>query len=498
MTENSKNNIKKLAPHVSSEKDVKTLLDYVNWELFIYICEKSICNYATNQQHRFRHLCLANASCCWSSSHEAVVFTVRRCENSNCTDFLQTSAISHWYIFFVFGILCLCGNFVVIYQKITEFCRSTTQPKNIIIYNILVLNLSVANLLMGIYLIAISLEIRLKLINENIYFSKRSFCDTFGVISTVSTQTSISILAIISFYRLVSLTFPYKNQHVKVVVGIVVSTWLMWLVIALLPIIPLEPLVTKLTFGISKDRKILSGSLNTFEITIPLIKDLKSLFSSIEYEEVNLVLEQIYRYPTRAVLSKMHDRFGWIDLDTDNWFYIDHYNLNYICTTIFFVDGANFNEFDYFTLTFAFINLAISIAIIIAYVFIILAVTGNEKLACVLCKLCKSKQRNCQHSSRTQLNQARDVENQRIFKRISIIIITDVLFVMPLCLATLVEWLNPLYKTGNDVLKALIDVQTLLLFIVPFNSIINPYIYSFAFWRNCFKKLKDKVCNQSA
>ena len=497
VTENSKNEIKKLALHVSSEKDVKTLLDYVNWELFIYICEKSICNYAINQQHRFQHLCSANASCCWSSSYEAVVSPARRCVNSNCTDFLQTSALSRWYIFFVFGILCLCGNFVVIYQKIIEIWKNQKQPKNIMIYNILVLNLSVANLLMGIYLIAVSLEIRYKLEND-IYFSNHSFCNTFGVISTVSTQTSISILAIISFYRLVSLRFPYKNQHVKVVVGIVVSTWLMWLVIALLPTIPLEPLVTILTFGISKNRKILSGTLNTFEITIPLIKDLKSLFSSKQYEEINLVLEEVCKYPTRLVLSKIHDRFGWINLDIDNWFYVGHYNLNYICTTNLFVDGTYFNEFDYFGLTFAFINLAISIVIITAYVFITFVVSDNKKIACILCRLCKSKQENCQHSFRTQLNQARNAENQRIFKRISIIIITNMFFVTPLCLAALVEWLIPLNETGNDVLKALIDVQTVLLFVVPLNSIINPYIYSFAFWRNCFKKLKDKVCKLSA
>ena len=489
--------IKKLAPHVSNEKDVKTLLDYVNWELFVYVCEKSICNYATNQQHRFQHLCSTNKSCCWSNAYKAIVSSTRRCEPSTCTDFLQTSAISHWYIFFVFGILCMCGNFVVIYQKIIEIWKNQKQPKNIMIYNVLVLNLSVANLLMGIYLIAISLEIRYKLEND-IYFSNRSFCNTFGVLSTVSTQTSISILAIISFYRLVSLTFPYKNQHVKVVVGIVVSTWLMWLVIALLPIIPLEPLVTILTFGISINRKMLSGTLNTFEITIPLIKDLKSLFSSKQYEEINLVLEEVCKYPTRSVLSQIHDRFGWIDLDTDNWFYVGHYNLNYICTNKFFVDGTYINEFGYFGLAFAFINLAISIAIIIAYVLITLVVSDNKKIACILCRLCKSKQENCQHSSRTQLNQARNVENQRIFKRISIIIITNMFFVMPLCLAALVEWLIPTYETGKDVLKALIDVQTVLLFVVPLNSIINPYIYSFAFWRNCFKKLKDKVCKQSA
>ena len=498
ITDRLKRNIMEFAPHVSSEKDVKTLLDYVNWELFVHTCEKSLCNYISNQKLRSQNLCLINASCCWSNAYEAVVSISRRCENSNCTDFFKTSAISHWYIFFVFGIICLSGNFVVIYQKVADFCKNQNQQKNILIYNILVLNLSIANLLMGIYLTSISLEIKRKLINENIYFSNHDFCNFLGVISTVSTQTSISVLAVISFCRLASLTFPYKEQRVKVVVGIVVLTWLIWLIVALLPTIPLEPLVTMFTFGISKSRTITTGSLNSFEITVPLIEELKFLLSGSKYKEINLVLEAITKYPTRSVLSKIHDRFGWIDLDTDDWFYASYYNLNYICTSNFFVDGMHINKFDYFSLSFVVINLAVSIAIMIAYVFISFTVSGNEKIACIVCKWCRSKDKNQRLSYRTHCNAVRVIENHSIFKHISIIIITDLFFVTPLSLAALVLFLSPSNVTGSDVLKRLANVQTLLLFVIPFNSIINPYIYSFTFWKNCFLNIKLKLFKQSA
>ena len=491
--ENLKLNITQLARSVSNENDVVTLLGYVNWTLFVYTCEKSLCRNTTNEQHSYQNLCLANKSCCCSNAYHAFVPAGRRFELSNCVNFLQTSAISHWYIFFVFGIVCVFGNFVVIYQKTIFFCRNQLTQKNILIYNILVLNLSIADLLMGIYLMVVSLEIRYKLKNKY-FFSYHNICNFLGVISTVSTQTSISILAIISFYRLISLTFPYKTQHVKVVVGIVISIWFIWFIIALLPTIPLEPLATMFTFGISENRKIINGTENTFEITIPLIEDLKCFFSSTKYKEINLVLEKICEYPTRSVLSKLHNRFGWIDIDIDNLFYIGYYDLNYICTINFFFDGLYTTDIDYFNLSFAIINIVISFAIVIAYVFIILKALGSKKkIICVLCQSCKSGQL----SFRSQRYAARDVEDQTIFTRITIIIVTDLCFIAPLCLAALVRWLSPLdKKNGDELLKALVDAQSLMLFVVPFNSILNPYIYSFTFWKNCFKNLKKRNCKK--
>ena len=378
----------KLAPTVSNEKEVKTLLDYVNWKLLVYTCEKSFCNNISIQPYCFHSLCSPNASCCWSNSYEAAVSFRRRCNNSNCSDFLRTSVISHWYIFFILGLFCLSGNFVVIYQKINSFCKNRNQQKNILIYNILVLNLSIANLLMGIYLITISLEIRHKL-EKNIYFSNHSFCNTLGVISTVSTQTSISILSIISFYRLVSVMLPYKKIHLRVVVGTAISTWLIWLIVAFLPSIPVEPLNTMFTFGISKTRNIAMGTLKTFEITTQLIENLKSLFSTDKFEEIDIVLKKICEYRTKSVFTKLYERFGWIDLNMENFFYVGYYDANYICTANLFFDSLYLNH--YFSFSLVAFNLVASFAILIAHAFIALVVSGNEKIACFLFRWCKEK-----------------------------------------------------------------------------------------------------------
>ena len=474
---------------VSSEKNVETLLDEVNLKVFTYTCEQTFCNNTVNQQYHFQHPCLTNASCCFSNNHTAIFPSQKKCDPYDCKDFLQSSAFSHWYIFLVFGLLCLCGNFVVISQKITCLCNNRNQHKNVVIYNILVLNLSIANLLMGIYLIAISLEISRKL-KKNIYFSSHGFCSFLGIICSLSTQMSISILAIISFCRLISIKFPYKKQHVKLVVGILISMWLIWLAIASLPVIPLEPLASVFTVALARDSDLKSGTFIAFFYTRPF---LENLTFQLKFHKINSILEAIRKYPTISILSKLHDQFGWVDLERENWALVGYYDSSYICSTSFFIDYSNFQVSDYFTLSYVFADLILSIAVIVIYLYVTLTVSSDKKIACTISKSCKTKkiQTKCSPKRHGNLT-ARNVENQKIYRRISIIIITDMVFVIPLCLAVLALKLVT-FDTGNDILKQFSVTQTLLLFFVPFNSIINPYIYSFQFWKNYFKYLKNKI-----
>ena len=140
----------------------------------------------------------------------------------------------------------------MIYDKIVSLRNFQNEHKEIQIYHTLVLNLSLADFLMGIYLTAISFEIRSK-VDIGVYFSKYGFCNVLAIINLVSSQVSISTLFIISFYRLVGVTRPFKRQHLKSVITLIALTWIVWLVTAILPIIPLEPFKTSFTIGLSKD-----------------------------------------------------------------------------------------------------------------------------------------------------------------------------------------------------------------------------------------------------
>ena len=113
-----------------------------------------------------------------------------------------------WFIFVLLGLLCLLGNIVVIYDKIICLRKAQNQDKEIQIYHILVLNLALADLLMGIYLTAIGFESNRKVAN-GIYSSEpNGLCNGLGIISTLSSQISLTILFIISIYRLLSVIRP--------------------------------------------------------------------------------------------------------------------------------------------------------------------------------------------------------------------------------------------------------------------------------------------------
>ena len=87
------------------------------------------------------------------------------------------------------------------------------------------------------------------------FFSEYGFCNALAIINVVSSQVSITTLFIISFYRLLGVSKPFKRQHLKSVIRLIALTWIVWLMIAMLPIIPLEPFKTSFTVGLSKDYK---------------------------------------------------------------------------------------------------------------------------------------------------------------------------------------------------------------------------------------------------
>ena len=89
---------------------------------------------------------------------------------------------------------------------------------------------------MGIYLIAIAFEIKQK--SLGVFFSNPSLCNGLAIINIVSSQVSLTTLLNISIYRLVGVIKPFKSQHFKLAIIVIILTWMLWVVVAILPIIP--------------------------------------------------------------------------------------------------------------------------------------------------------------------------------------------------------------------------------------------------------------------
>ena len=487
-TGNSQKTIDQLSSQVSSSEDVEHLLDHVNWRMFIYLCEKTCQNF-TYSTYNVQKLC-SNSTGCFSDSFDDISHTSFLCGNTSCTKFVNSYSGGKWFLLLILGLLCLLGNSVVIVDKIISFRKKQQKDKEIQIYHILVLNLALADLLMGIYLTAIGFEIKHKA-SIGVYFSEPIICNALGIISTVSSQVSITILFIISFYRLIGVIKPYKSLHLRVIVTVVSLTWLIWLVVAAMPLIPLKPLKKVFTFGFVKNRQIDRDSVIAFAKLAFFIEE-RMLPGFVNIPEVKSVLQNVIEFPTSSVFQKFSASLGWIRFEPENWKLVGFYDSKYLCSTDFVVDDDVKHLYDYFDLTLVFCNLTISLAIMIAYVLITIKLSDENSGA--FFANCKWFSGNfcCTCEKLGHSNDVRLAENRKLFRRISIIILTDVACWVPICVMSIVNWQFP-SKNTEEILKHSISFNTVILILVPLNSILNPYIYSVHLWKLLFKHIKSKV-----
>ena len=495
-TEDQQSSIGLLSTQISNGKDVEKLLDHVNWRMFIYSCVETSGDFSFSQ-YDLQDGCI-NSSCSFTDSMDYLFrFRLHCGDNINCSTFLNSSFVTQWYIFLVLGLLSLVGNMAVIYDKIVSLQKFRNKNKEIQIYHTLVLNLSLADLLIGLYLTAISFEIRYKA-NIGVYFSEYGFCNVLAILNVVSSQVSITTLFIISFYRLVGITRPFKRQHLKSVIRLIALTWIVWLVIAILPVIPLEPFKTSFAVGLSKGYKYEKNSFIDYPYFAFVLRHYAIPSFTINATEATSVLQAVAQYPTQEVMEKFSSALGWVDFETESWSTVGMYDYQYTCSPSLFLFNVDyFDDANNFTLTFVLYNLIVSVVIFIFYSMITFKTFDIDKLCLNSCNCWKLFREKCGNAKFFNERSAlRSTENRRMLKRISCIILTDIMCWIPLCIASLVLWNVPLNSEAvqnlENYLSYILPFQIVSLTVVPFNSILNPYIYSSHMWRRMFKKIRKQ------
>ena len=488
-TEVNRRKIIELAPRVTSPVDAEALLELVQWKIFVQSCREP-CDNVTKLETLLGNFC-PDSSCRFTDRIDEILQRFPDCFCSSCSSFTESFIISKWGIFLALGILCLIGNTIVIFDRLISLRKSQNKGKEVQTYNILVLNLATADLLMGIYLTAVAFEIRHKVYHSQ-FFSNPEICNVLGVINALSTQVSITVLLIISIYRLVGVVYPYRNQHVKVVVSLLIITWVLWLIIAILPLIPLDPLKTSFTFGLAKQQMLENDSIIDFLHFTPVLERILNLVNVTHYPEIRSVLLTIIQFPTVSVLEKATAVLGLANFNTEKWSLVGYYDLQYACATNFFLTGENpVRKFNFFTLSFVIYNFMTTIVILITYILVTCKISGRV-FAAHICDGCSPGKRSLRKN--VPISELRSNENRHVLKRISVIILTNLFCWLPLCIAAIVIG-NVRVDTsdGRDVLRQALSIQTAMLLIVPFNSFLNPYIYSYHLWKALFVKMREKI-----
>ena len=489
-TEDQQRHIDQLSAQVSNSEDVVKLLDHVNWRMFIYSCKQTCSNisYSENEFHYYSASCLRG-------NIDDLLFYSSQYDAKNSNDF-NSLIMSTWFFLLIFGLLCLLGNIFVICDKTKRLIKTVKPDKEIQIYQTLVLNLALSDSLMGVYLTAMAFEFKHKATpGHEFYYSNPGICKGLAIMNTVSSQVSITILFIISVYRLVSVTKPFRTYHFKSVILLIIVTWAVWLMVATLPLIPTEPFETTFTFGLTKNRQRNGNSIINFPRFRSILQT-KILPSFDSFGEVKSILQQVIEFPTPAVLEKFSNALGLLHSDTDNWTLLGYYDFKYTCSANFISRREEYHRANHFGLSIIIYNLILSVGILICYVLVTIKIYKNDRFCFAACKFCTSKlcchfkKSNCniaffQHQENTVVG-SRSTENLKMLKRITVIVLTDVICWIPVCVTSLIITQLPIeneFKFGTP-------FQTAWLVLVPLNSILNPYIYSFPLWGRLLKKLR--------
>ena len=162
------------------------------------------------------------------------------------------------------------------------------------------------------------------------------------------------------------------------------------------------------------------------------------------------ILLQVIEFPSPAVLDKFSNILGCLRSETDNWTSLGYYNYIYTCSLNFIPRKEEYHRSNHFTFSFIFYNFILSIGILICYILVSIKIYENDQCYFASRKFCTSK--FCCHFTNFLCNNAffqlqentvvgsRSAENLRMLKRITVIVLIDVICWIPMCVTSLVIW----------------------------------------------------------
>ena len=399
--------------------------------------------------------------------------------------------------FITMGVLSLLGNLIaLIYEIKTLMQLSKQDAKEIKIYNMLVLNLCLADILMAIYLIVLPNALKHSSRPER---ATSLTCDALGVTSVLSLQVSMSILVIISAYRLFSVLYPYKHVHVKVTVVLIVMVWIIWLFVAIVPLLNETVLAHAFTRRImvcpkgdnvcnftetSRPRSVWKITANVQDLENGLVSE-NNLYSQ--------VIKRVNEYQTNEVALQLLNSFNLVNMECNDIHLIDYYTSFRACTVDLFVTNNYPIAHKAFSLVLITSSFAGYIFVLIAYLIMLKRISsfGIKSFIPGMRKKVLSKQARTEPQSQKIKN-----ENKQVYIRILVICVTDVICGIIVCVVGLVYFfgslMTPKCSASNfDCFYHSTPILVIVFF--PLNSVINPYIYCFHLLQNLLKCCKTQV-----
>jgi len=190
-------------------------------------------------------------------------------------------------------------------------------------------------------------------------------------------------------------------------------------------------------------------------------------------------------------MKKFSAALGWLR-DTTTWSLIGYYDYQYCCSIDFFILYEDEHPgYVYYSLTLVCFNLVLSVAIVVSYIIVTFEVYKKDRFCFAWCKYIIFCYFWKNFDVFKRKNAVREAENRKVFKRISFILLTDLLCWIPLCLISLSIWCISMSKENLIYLmKNAIPFKFTFLILFSLNSILNPYIYSYHRLSSLYKKIQ--------
>ena len=498
---------------VKSSREMTEFLEkHIRWNVFV---QTENINSGSNPEmpNKFTH----PEECSQTSNTINTIFSHELCNNCHNTadkendsqqcrnlSSITLSSILENYSepFITMGVLSLLGNLIaLIYEIKTLIQLSKRDAKEVKVYNMLVLNLCLADVLMAIYLIV------LPNILKNSFRPERAaspICDALGVTSVLSLQVSMSILVIISAYRLFSVLYPYKHIHMKVSVILIVLVWFIWLFVAIVPLLNETVLAHGFTRRIMVcpkgdnvckfNERSRRRSVQKITRNVQLIEN--GLVS--ENNSYSQVIKRVNEYQTNEVALQLLNSFNLVDMKCNDVYLIDYYSSFRACTVDLFFTNSNPIAIKAFSLTLITSSLAGYFFILIAYLIMLKHISSSRTKNLIPCMRIKVSPKQARREP--QMEKIKN-ENKQVYIRILVICVTDVICGIIVCVVGLLHYLDSIFTpecspSNFKCFKQLAPIIVIVFF--PLNSVINPYIYCFHLLQNLLKCCKTQVNKMSS
>jgi len=439
---------------------------------------------------------VSTVQACDSDWHDSILSNKNKCNFSgNITSFITTSSkLFEPSVFqgllWLFGLLAVLGNLFVIiftYRLLMKTRNSLSKVQKI--HHILSINLAVADFLMGIYLIILAIYSRFNYNPTGLTLHiSGSLCNFLGVINLVSSQMSVSILVIITSFRLYSSLKPFKSPNLASAAAMACFAWIFWFVVACIPFLNMVKLQNVFVQYVDHS---CSNRISIFRhITV---QDFFEKFEQQARSVCKLPSSNLYQLRHTTVENQL-SVLQHLKLINGTPIVQSFYEQQPLCTTKYLFSSVD--DAKYFGLPLLGFNFTAFIYIFVAYIMICFKTLKRRRLL-LLC---------CSGSNENGNQNARNKEDMYLQLRVFLIVATDFLCWIPTSVVAFWYMLsahNPqIPEICEFMLSVLVPLGSFIMVLLPINSALNPLLYTSATraaiktWFGSCKRSKKKSQNQ--